>query len=90
MDFSQKSRRGLHYDTTYKKPDLNIYPGDRGFSWAPPHYNRFGGIIMVSVSYTDPLRGVRLTEPFLEDKEGAENFALIMALCGSMEVIVNE
>lgn len=43
---------------------------------------------MVSVSYTDPLRGIRYKEPFQEDNDTAESFALIMAICWSLLVIV--
>lgn len=37
---------------------------------------------MYSVTYTDPLTGKTYTEPFSEDKASAEDFALVMALCG--------
>ena len=43
---------------------------------------------MVSVSHTDPLRGIRYTGPFQEDKDTTESFALIMAICWSLLVIV--
>jgi len=43
---------------------------------------------MVSISHTDPLRGIRYTGPFQEDNNTAESFALIMAICWSLVVIV--